>query len=110
MIRIIITYFFILSYALSGERIAIATKIIGNAHFVRGNGSKSVIKKGQIFETGDILSTTKGGFVALLFIDDKTALKIKEKASNSHYTILIIVGLLLSVGVFLMVKMTKKKK
>ncbi len=84
MIRIIITYIFIFSYAISGERIAIATKIIGNAHFVRGNGSKSVIKKGQIFETGDILSTKKGGFVALLFIDDKTALKIKE---NSKLTI-----------------------
>ena len=41
---------------------------------------------------------------------EATSLKIKEKASNSHYTILIIVGLLLSVGVFLMVKMTKKKK
>ena len=56
LIRIIITYIFIFSYAISGERIAIATKIIGNAHFVRGNGSKSVIKKGQIFETGDIPS------------------------------------------------------
>ena len=84
MIRIFITFFFIISCALSGERIAIATKIIGDAHFIRGNGSKSIIKKGQIFENGDILSTKKGGFVALLFIDDKTALKIKE---NSNLTI-----------------------
>jgi hypothetical protein len=82
--KIIITSIFLFSYIFAGERIAIATKIIGNAHYIRGNGSQSIIKKGQIFETGDILSTKKGGFVALLFIDDKTALKIKE---NSKLTI-----------------------
>lgn len=66
------------------EKIAIATKIIGNAKYIRGNEEGSIIKKGQIFETGDIIATNKGGFVALLFIDDRTALKIKE---NSKLTI-----------------------
>jgi hypothetical protein len=66
------------------DRIAITTKIIGKAHYVRGNNSELPVTKGHIFENGDILTTSKGGFVALLYIDDKTALKVKE---NSKLTI-----------------------
>ena len=78
--KIIFTFILLFSNLFAEEKIAIATKIIGNAMYVRGDKSESVIKKGQIFETGDIITTKKGGFVALLFIDDKTALKIKEKS------------------------------
>ena len=76
--KIILTFIFILSNLFAEEKIAIATKIIGNAKYIRGNEGESIIKKGQIFENGDIIATSKGGFVALLFIDDRTALKIKE--------------------------------
>ena len=78
MKNIIITFIFLFSNIFAEEKIAIATKIIGNAKYIRGNDGESIIKKGQIFENGDIIATSKGGFVALLFIDDKTALKIKE--------------------------------
>ena len=78
MKNIIITFILLFSNILAEEKIAIATKIIGNAKYIRGNEGESIIKKGQIFENGDIIATSKGGFVALLFIDDKTALKIKE--------------------------------
>ena len=78
MKNIIITFIFLFSNIFAEEKIAIATKIIGNAKYIRGNEGESIIKKGQIFENGDIIATSKGGFVALLFIDDKTALKIKE--------------------------------
>ena len=76
--NIIITFILLFSNIFAEEKIAIATKIIGNAKYIRGNEGESIIKKGQIFENGDIIATSKGGFVALLFIDDKTALKIKE--------------------------------
>ena len=34
----------------------------------------------MIVEIGDLITTKKGGFVALLFIDDKSALKIRERS------------------------------
>ena len=63
----------------AGEKIAIVTKIIGKAEYVRGQNSSKSLNKGLIIESGDVISTFKGGFVALIFIDDKSALKIKEK-------------------------------
>ncbi len=65
---------------MGGDRIAIVTKVIGKVQYIRGNGSGQSLKKGHIIESGDILKTDKGGFVALLFIDDKTALKVKENS------------------------------
>ena len=48
--------------------------------YTRGSASSKVLKKGHIFESGDILLTEKGGFAALIFIDDKSTLKIKENS------------------------------
>ena len=66
-------------FAYAGEKIAIVTKIIGKAEYIRGQNSSKSLNKGLIIESGDVISTFKGGFVALIFIDDKSALKIKEK-------------------------------
>ncbi|MBT3478739.1 MAG: FecR domain-containing protein [Candidatus Marinimicrobia bacterium] len=81
--NIIINLLFI-SMIIGGDRIAIATKVIGSVNFTRGDGSSKTLKKGHVFESGDILTTEKGGFAALVFIDDKSALKVKE---NSQLTI-----------------------
>ena len=70
--------FLIFSFLIGSDRIAVATKVIGSVEFVRGKGFAKSLKKGHIIESGDILKTKKGGFVAILFIDDKSALKIKE--------------------------------
>ncbi len=70
--------FFIFSFLIGSDRIAVATKVIGSVEFVRGKGFAKSLKKGDIIESGDIIKTKKGGFVAILFIDDKSALKIKE--------------------------------
>ena len=82
--KTIITNIIFFTILFGEDRIAITTKIIGKAHYVRGNNSELPVTKGHIFENGDILTTSKGGFVALLYIDDKTALKVKE---NSKLTI-----------------------
>ena len=71
------TILYCFSYA--GEKIAIVTKIIGKAEYERGKNSSKILTKGFIIENGDRISTPKGGFVALIFIDDKSALKIREK-------------------------------
>ena len=75
-----ISCYLFFSFVTAGEKIAIVTKIIGNAEYVRGKTPSKSIKRGLIIETGDQISTKKGGFVALLFIDDKSALKIREKS------------------------------
>ena len=68
------------SVILGGDRIAIVTKVIGSVNYTRGNDASKSLKKGHIFESGDVLRTEKGGFAALIFIDDKSALKIKENS------------------------------
>ena len=68
------------SVILGGDRIAIVTKVIGSVNYTRGNDASKLLKKGHIFESGDVLRTEKGGFAALIFIDDKSALKIKENS------------------------------
>ena len=69
-----------ISVILGGDRIAIVTKVIGSVNYTRGNDESKSLKKGHIFESGDVLRTEKGGFAALIFIDDKSALKIKENS------------------------------
>ena len=71
-------FVFFLSLGLGGDRIAVATKVIGSVHYIRGKGESTILKKGHIFESGDILKTDKDSFAALIFIDDKSALKVKE--------------------------------
>ena len=75
----LLTIFVFSCFAYAGEKIAIVTKIIGKAEYIRGQNSSKSLNKGLIIESGDVISTFKGGFVALIFIDDKSALKIKEK-------------------------------
>ena len=75
----ILTVSTLLCFTYAGEKIAIVTKIIGKAEYIRGQNSSKSLNRGLIIESGDVISTFKGGFVALIFIDDKSALKIKEK-------------------------------
>ena len=64
----------------AGEKIAIVTKIIGNVEYARDNKLPKNLKRGFIIESGDQIVTKKDAFVAIVFIDDRTALKIKEKS------------------------------
>ena len=70
----------LLCFALAGEKIAIITKIIGKAEYIRNDKLPKNLKRGFIIESGDEISTKKGAFVALVFIDDRSALKIREKS------------------------------
>ena len=83
-IRSILITLLFTSFLFGRDRIALATKVIGDVQYVRGNESSIALKKGYIIESGDVIKTEKGGFVSFIFIDDKTALKVKE---NSVLTI-----------------------
>ena len=79
-LKTMITCICFITILIAGERIAVATKVIGDVHYIRGSGSKTPLKNGHIFETGDVLITEKNGFAALIYIDDKTALKVQENS------------------------------
>ena len=78
LLRNFCIYLCFLSMGFGGDRIAVATKVIGTVHYTRGKVAPKILNKGHIFESGDVVKTEKGGFAALIFIDDKSALKIKE--------------------------------
>ena len=69
-----------LCFAIAGEKIAIVTKIVGKAEYVRKKEAPKNLNKGFIIESGDQILTKQDAFVALVFIDDRSALKIKEKS------------------------------
>ncbi len=68
------------SLIIAGEKIAIVTKIIGKAEYIREKNAPENLKRGFIIESGDEIATQKGAFVAIVFIDDRSALKIREKS------------------------------
>lgn len=70
--------FLSLSLGLSADRIAVATKVIGIVEYDRGKNGYAQLKPGLILEDGDRIRTGKNGFIAIIFIDDKSTLKIKE--------------------------------
>ena len=83
--KIIALFPLFLCFAMAGEKIAVVTKIIGKAEYVREEKSPKNLKRGFVVENGDEILTKAGAFVALVFIDDRSALKIREKSEVVIY-------------------------
>ena len=66
------------------DQIAVATKVFGNVEIFEKKGSSLKLKQGGILSIGDQIKTSRGSFAAIIFIDDRSILKIKE---NSILTI-----------------------
>ncbi|MFH1852864.1 MAG: FecR family protein [Candidatus Neomarinimicrobiota bacterium] len=65
----------------AAEKVAVATKVSGLVNLTKSAKAKSkssTLQPGAILEDGDFIKTGGDGFVALVFIDDKSSLKIKE--------------------------------
>ena len=63
------------------DKIAVATKVKGLAEIMKvGKKNFNGLKAGSVLEDGDKIRTGKSGFVAIIFIDDKSILKIKENS------------------------------
>jgi len=72
---------FLLVSTLSANKIAVATKVKGLVELMKvGKKEFSSLKTGSILEDGDKIRTGNSGFVAIIFIDDKSTLKIKENS------------------------------
>lgn len=84
MTRLFIKYYFIvflIAGLLQAEKIAVATKVKGVSEIMKvGSKNFSSLKAGMILDDGDKVRTGKSGFVAIIFIDDKSTLKVKENS------------------------------
>ncbi len=78
-IHIILVIFFSLASSKTADRIAVATKVQGEVEYERGDEGFKKLTAGNILQGGDRVRTGKNGFTAIIFIDDKSMLKIKEK-------------------------------
>ena len=75
-----ILFFVILSPSFA-SKIAVATKVKGIAEILKTEAKNfTLLKSGTILDDGDKIRTGKSGFVAIIFIDDKSILKIKENS------------------------------
>ena len=76
-----IKYFllFIVSFSLlEANKIAVATKVKGLVEIVpTGKKQFSKLKAGTILSDGDKIRTGTSGYIAIIFIDDKSILKLK---------------------------------
>ncbi|NQV38403.1 MAG: FecR domain-containing protein [Candidatus Marinimicrobia bacterium] len=77
--KIVIIIFVFSAFLMAGSKIAVATKVTGNAEFQRGTEEQdfSQLKPGTVLEDGDKVKTGANGFAAVIFIDDKSTLKIR---------------------------------
>jgi hypothetical protein len=75
--KLIIFSVFFISIAL-GSKIAVATKVKGLVEIMPiGKTEFFDLKAGTILSDGDKIRTGKSGFAAIIFIDDKSTLKLK---------------------------------
>ena len=73
--------FLIFISILSADKIAVATKVKGQVEIMKvGKKKFSSLKAGSILDDGDKIRTGNSGFVAIIFIDDKSTLKVKENS------------------------------
>jgi len=78
-------YFFVIVFliisSIFAEKIAVATKVTGLVEIMKvGKKNFSNLNPGTILDDGDKIRTGKSGFAAIIFIDDKSTLKIKENS------------------------------
>jgi len=62
-----------------GDKIAVATKVKGDVELMKVDTDKfHGLNPGTILSDGDKIRTGNSGFAAIIFIDDKSTLKLKE--------------------------------
>ena len=86
MIRYLINIFLISSILFPSSKVAIAIKIKGDVSVLyKGLNSEQVLKPGSPLSYQDNIKTGKNGYIALMYLDDKTVVKM---LGNSDLTIM----------------------
>lgn len=78
---LLVILLFNLNQAVFAQRIAIATKSLGSVEIEKKEKPGfNMLKAGTILNDGDRIRTGSDGFALIIFIDDKSQLKIKEES------------------------------
>ena len=86
MIRYLINFFLISSILFPSSKVAIAIKTKGDVSIIyKGLNSAQVLKPGSPLSHQDKIKTGKNGYIALMYLDDKTVVKM---LGNSDLTIM----------------------
>jgi ferric-dicitrate binding protein FerR (iron transport regulator) len=86
MIRFIVTLIMYSTFLLASSKVAIAIKTKGDVSVIyKGLSSAQVLQPGSPLSDQDKIKTGKNGFVAIMYLDDKTVVKM---LGNSDLTIL----------------------
>ena len=86
MIRYLINIFLMSSILFSSSKVAIAIKTKGDVSVIyKGLNSAQVLKPGSPLSNQDKIKTGKNGYIALMYLDDKTVVKMLD---NSELTIM----------------------
>ena len=86
MIRYLINLFLISSILFPSSKVAIAIKTKGDVSVIyKGLNSAQVLKPGSPLSHQDMIKTGKNGYIALMYLDDKTVVKM---LGNSDLTIM----------------------
>ena len=76
-----IVLFIIFISCIHGNKIAVTTKVKGLVEIMPiGDDNFANLKPGTILSDGDKIRTGSSGFTAIIFIDDKSTLKLKENS------------------------------
>ena len=76
----IVFFIFLISWV-HGNKIAVTTKVKGLVEIMPiGKDNFANLKPGTILSDGDKIRTGSSGFTAIIFIDDKSTLKLKENS------------------------------
>ena len=76
-----IIFFIIFISWIHGNKIAVTTKVKGLVEIMPiGKDNFANLKPGTILSDGDKIRTGSSGFTAIIFIDDKSTLKLKENS------------------------------
>ena len=76
----IVFFIFFISW-IHGNKIAVTTKVKGLVEIMPiGKDNFANLKPGTILSDGDKIRTGSSGFTAIIFIDDKSTLKLKENS------------------------------
>jgi len=80
-IFLLVILLFNLNQTVFAQRIAITTKTLGSVEIEKKEKPGfNMLKAGTILNDGDRIRTGSDGFALIIFIDDKSQLKIKEKS------------------------------
>ncbi|MFC1481531.1 FecR domain-containing protein [Candidatus Neomarinimicrobiota bacterium] len=75
---LVLTLLIVLSVAYGADKVALATKVSGQVSLVNLQNAKSPLKRNTILETGMKIETGPDGVAVIMFIDDKSILRVQR--------------------------------